>query len=118
MWNSITPSKEWIESGLPKFRVEAAAVQPLDPLNKPMDPEWEVARWSIIAGACFAVGFKFAGTATAEAHATLIHYMDRLTRACYVKGELYTLLISCIFRECELIQKSESTLSGHGSKQD
>ena len=87
MWNSITPSKEWIESGLPKFLVDAAAVQALDP-NKQMDPEWEVARWSIIAGACFAVGFKFAGTATAEAHATLIHYMDRLTRACYVKGEL------------------------------
>ncbi|GAA5993657.1 hypothetical protein JCM5350_003049 [Sporobolomyces pararoseus] len=79
MWNSVTTSKEWIESSLPPF---LAVVDP----NKPMDSELEVARWSVIAGACFAVGFKFAGTATAEAHATLIHYMDRLTRACYVKA--------------------------------
>ncbi|GAA5959418.1 hypothetical protein JCM3765_006597 [Sporobolomyces pararoseus] len=79
MWNSVTPSKEWIESGLPPF---LAVVDP----SKPMDSDLEVARWSVIAGACFAVGFKFAGTATAEAHATLIHYMDRLTRACYVKA--------------------------------
>lgn len=89
MWNSVTTSKEWIESSLPPF---LAVVDP----NKPMDSELEVARWSVIAGACFAVGFKFAGTATAEAHATLIHYMDRLTRACYVKGELFSNSLSSL----------------------
>ncbi|GAA6064503.1 hypothetical protein JCM10212_001811 [Sporobolomyces blumeae] len=84
MWNDIAASKEWIESRLPKFIVDAAARQQADP-TKPMDPDWEIARWSLIAGACFAIGFKYAGTATAEAHATLIHYMDRLTRASYAK---------------------------------
>ncbi|GAA6008355.1 hypothetical protein JCM11491_004446 [Sporobolomyces phaffii] len=76
LWDSVTPTKDWIESTVPAFLATAHS----------LDPDSEVARWSLIAGACFAVGFKYAGTATAEAHATLIHYMDRLTRACYVKA--------------------------------
>ncbi|GAA5888864.1 hypothetical protein JCM5296_005019 [Sporobolomyces johnsonii] len=79
MWTGIKASKEWVEKQLPAFVAEAVA-------GKTVDGDVDVARWSIVAGACFAVGFKFAGTATAEAHATLIHYMDRLTRASYVKA--------------------------------
>ncbi|GAA5920093.1 hypothetical protein JCM1841_004092 [Sporobolomyces salmonicolor] len=79
LWTGIKASKEWVEKQLPVFVAEAVA-------GKTVDGDVDVARWSIVAGACFAVGFKFAGTATAEAHATLIHYMDRLTRASYVKA--------------------------------
>ncbi|GAA5931103.1 anaphase promoting complex subunit 1 [Sporobolomyces koalae] len=86
MWNSVTPTKEWIESTLPAFLADIDPISGTRSNLKTVDPELHVARWSIIAGACFAAGFKFAGTATAEAHATLIHYMDRLTRACYAKA--------------------------------
>lgn len=84
MWETITPSKVWVESHIPRFMATALAARPGS--TKGLDAELDVARWNIISGACFAIGLKHAGTATAEAHATLIHYLDRLTRAAYAKG--------------------------------
>lgn len=78
-WNSVTSSKEWVESNLPKFILNGLRNE-----NK-IDSEIDVARWNIIAGACFGIGLKFAGTARKEAHVTLIYYLDRLTRAAYIK---------------------------------
>lgn len=80
MWSRIDKSKEWVEAQVPAFLSAAVA-----DAGKAVNPDLEMARWSIIAGACFAVGFKYAGTAAAEAHATLIHYLDRLTRASFLK---------------------------------
>lgn len=82
MWRNIASSKEWVESHVPAFIIKALAST-----GGKVDGDLEIARWNVIAGACFAMGLKFAGTATAEAHATLIHYLDRLTRAGFVKGE-------------------------------
>ena len=79
MWETVASSKEWVESHLPKFIVDGLA-------GGKVDPELDIARWNQIAGACFGMGLKFAGTARKEAHVTLIHYLDRLTRAAYVKG--------------------------------
>ncbi|GAA5951186.1 hypothetical protein JCM10213_003604 [Rhodosporidiobolus nylandii] len=83
MWDDVRKSKEWVEAQLPAFLRDAADAA--QKMGRPMEGDEEVARWSIVAGACFAVGLKFAGTAAAEAHATLIHYLDRLTRASYAK---------------------------------
>ncbi|BGP51376.1 Anaphase-promoting complex subunit 1 [Rhodotorula kratochvilovae] len=80
VWSRVDKSKEWVEAQVPPFLVAALGT------GKNVDPDLDVARWSIIAGACFAIGFKFAGTAAAEAHATLIHYLDRLTRASFLKS--------------------------------
>ncbi|KAK4701396.1 anaphase-promoting complex subunit 1, partial [Phenoliferia sp. Uapishka_3] len=83
LWSSISSSKIWVESHIPAFITDAfkspqAGIKP--------DGDLDIARWNIVAGACFAMGLKFAGTAAAEAHSTLIHYLDRLTRAAYVKA--------------------------------
>lgn len=87
MWDTILASKPWVESHIPKFILDAVVLQEK---TRIVDGELDIARWNIIAGACFAMGLKFAGTAAAEAHATLIHYLDRLTRAAFVKGESIT----------------------------
>ncbi|GEM12547.1 anaphase promoting complex subunit 1 [Rhodotorula toruloides] len=80
LWDQVGRSKEWVESQLPPFLSSEAAANVKMP-----DADIDIARWSIAAGACFAMGLKFAGTAGADAHATLIHYLDRLSRASYVK---------------------------------
>ncbi|GAA6053253.1 hypothetical protein JCM3770_002679 [Rhodotorula araucariae] len=80
IYSRIDTSKEWVEAQVPPFLAAALGT------GKSVDPDLDIARWSIIAGACFAIGFKFAGTAAAEAHATLIHYLDRLTRASFLKS--------------------------------
>lgn len=83
MWETIATSKEWVESHVPKFIIDGLSGKTSSQLG---EGELEIARWNIIAGACFAIGLKYAGTATAEAHGTLLHYWDRLTKAAYVKG--------------------------------
>ncbi|BGP35109.1 Anaphase-promoting complex subunit 1 [Rhodotorula toruloides] len=80
LWDQVAKSKDWVESQLPPFLGSEAAANAKTP-----DADQDIARWSIAAGACFAMGLKFAGTAAADAHATLIHYLDRLSRASYVK---------------------------------
>ncbi|GAA5839235.1 hypothetical protein JCM9279_002636 [Rhodotorula babjevae] len=81
LWKGIAKSKEWVEGQVPAFLSTALAQA-----GKAADPDLEVARWSIVAGACFAIGFKYAGTAAAEAHATLIFFLDRLTRSSFLKS--------------------------------
>lgn len=80
LWDQVAKSKEWVESQLPPFVADATAN------GATLDADFDIARWSIVAGACFAMGLKFAGTAAADAHATLIHFLDRLSRASYVKS--------------------------------
>ncbi|KPV72071.1 uncharacterized protein RHOBADRAFT_1384, partial [Rhodotorula graminis WP1] len=81
LWKGVAKSKEWVENQVPAFLATALAQA-----GKTADPDLEIARWSIVAGACFAIGFKYAGTAAAEAHATLIFFLDRLTRTSFLKS--------------------------------
>ncbi|GAA5900848.1 hypothetical protein JCM8208_004626 [Rhodotorula glutinis] len=81
LWKGVAKSKEWVENQVPAFLSTALAQA-----GKAADPDLEIARWSIVAGACFAIGFKYAGTAAAEAHATLIFFLDRLTRSSFLKS--------------------------------
>ncbi|KAM0747870.1 hypothetical protein T439DRAFT_305034 [Meredithblackwellia eburnea MCA 4105] len=85
LWTGISSSKAWVESHVPKFIVDALSTSAAINSKSAADGDIDVARWNIVAGACFAMGLKFAGTASSEAHATLIHFLDRLTRAAYVK---------------------------------
>ena len=80
LWSQVAPTKVWVEAQIPSVLCEAAGTRTAP------TTDLEVSRWHVIAGACFAIGLRFAGTASAEGHATLIHYLDRLTRASYSKG--------------------------------
>ncbi|GAA5990300.1 hypothetical protein JCM10908_007305 [Rhodotorula pacifica] len=80
LWSQVRPTKVWIEAQVPSVLAEQ-----VDRRAAPTT-DFEVSRWHVIAGACFAIGLRFAGTASADGHATLIHYLDRLTRASYSKA--------------------------------
>lgn len=82
LWSEVSPTKAWIEAQIPSVLSEQIGTRPA-PIS-----DLDVSRWHVVAGACFAIGLRFAGTASADGHATLIHYLDRLTRASYSKGEL------------------------------
>ncbi|SGY12214.1 BQ5605_C011g06428 [Microbotryum silenes-dioicae] len=58
LWNRIQLFKTWVDSH--------------------GDADLGIEKWSIVVGASFAIGLKFAGTAAAQAHGTLIHYLYRL----------------------------------------
>ncbi len=84
MWNGITPSLEWLQNQIPQTirssieaRVKNGAV---------VDDSLELAYYNIIAGCCFVVGLKYAGTARQEAYKLIIRYYDLFTRLVYTNG--------------------------------
>ncbi|KAK4050008.1 Anaphase-promoting complex subunit 1 [Microbotryomycetes sp. JL201] len=96
MWDAVKPSKQWVDSCLPVFIRDATERN-----GKPTHSDIEIAKWNILSGACLAIGFRFAGSAAAEAHSTLIHYLDRLARAAYVKaGTIQTRMWRQAVRAC------------------
>ncbi|XP_017782212.1 PREDICTED: anaphase-promoting complex subunit 1 [Nicrophorus vespilloides] len=78
LWNEISPDKEWIENQVPNTIRPYCMVKP-SPL---MDVDYEgmnQAYCNIIAGACFALGLRFAGSADEVAFATLLDYCHMFT---------------------------------------
>lgn len=51
------------------------------------DDAIELAYYNIIAGYCFAVGLKYAGTARREAYIMLSNYLDMFSRFVATSGE-------------------------------
>lgn len=77
-WNDITPGMPWIESQLP------ACIQDLHKDHRKISTMGlpnELAYFNVIAGACFAIGLKYAGTATEFAHTTLLFFFGVFGKA-------------------------------------
>lgn len=75
MWDDISPTLAWIEAQLPAF------IQSQHKGHKrtsAMELNTELAYINIIAGACFAIGIKYAGTATEVAHNNLMSFFGVL----------------------------------------
>ncbi|CAL1295257.1 unnamed protein product [Larinioides sclopetarius] len=73
LWSSIHPSMKWVESHLPEIVSKHAFQRGITHA----DVDYETmsqAYCNIIAGGCFCVGLKFAGSANAEAFETLMYY--------------------------------------------
>ncbi|KAK0216026.1 hypothetical protein IW262DRAFT_1276839 [Armillaria fumosa] len=84
LWGSIEPTTTWLTNQIPetiraaiKLRFESGAA---------IDDALELAYYNIIAGCCFAVGLKYAGTARQEAYKLIIRYFDLFTRMVYSNG--------------------------------
>lgn len=77
-WDEITPNMAWIELQLPSCLRNAhkdhKKVSTMGLAN-------ELAYFNVIAGACFAVGLKYAGTATEFAHTTLMFFFGVFGKA-------------------------------------
>nr|XP_019011459.1 uncharacterized protein I206_03559 [Kwoniella pini CBS 10737]OCF50240.1 hypothetical protein I206_03559 [Kwoniella pini CBS 10737] len=78
LWEDITPTLGWIEDQLPSF-IRQANKNPKR--TNTMELSTELAYLNIVSGACFAIGMKFAGTATELAHTNLMNFFGVLSKA-------------------------------------
>lgn len=85
MWNDIAPSNEWVVSQVPESIKEALEARQKQ--NKIIDESMELAYYNVVAGSCFAIALKYAGTARQEAYLLIVRYFDLFTRIVYTNGQ-------------------------------
>ncbi|KAI9571862.1 anaphase promoting complex subunit 1 [Boletus coccyginus] len=78
LWNSIGSTADWLMSQIPEPIM--TAMQDHIANKQRADDAIELAYFNIIAGYCFAVGLKYAGTARHEAYIMLSSYFDTFSR--------------------------------------
>ena len=82
LWDSIEATKGWVSKQFPadflRGRKKARALDSdsLDVL-------------SILAGACYVIGLRYAGTHNTEARSCLLFHLDKLMTICALKGALH-----------------------------
>ncbi|KAM5530390.1 hypothetical protein V8D89_015951 [Ganoderma adspersum] len=86
MWNTIQPTKAWLMSQLPDA-VRAAMDARFR--GKQVDDGFELAYYNLLAGSCFAIALKYAGTAREEAYLLLIQYYDMFSQLAYTNSMAY-----------------------------
>ncbi|KAK0712634.1 hypothetical protein B0T26DRAFT_856822 [Lasiosphaeria miniovina] len=75
MWDEINPTFEWIQDALP------AAYRPRSRLtNVSKLGSQDMPFFSILAGLCFALGLRFAGSANTKVRDLLVHYLEEFMR--------------------------------------
>ena len=78
MWDDINPSLAWVDSQIPPF-IQAGHKGHKG--SAQLELNAELSYFNIIAGACMAIGLKYAGTATEVAHNTLMLFFTVLSKA-------------------------------------
>ncbi|KAG6820526.1 hypothetical protein H0H93_015697 [Arthromyces matolae] len=84
MWDAITPTAEWLLSQMPPSVREATEGRKKN--TKLAYDAMELAYYNILAGCCFVVALKYAGTAREAAYMMIIRYFDLFTRLVYSAG--------------------------------
>ena len=74
MWDSIKPTQEWIKSQVPSMIINFIKNKPIN--IEPCDENIELSYFHIIAGACFAISLKFAGTRNNNAFELLLFWTE------------------------------------------
>ncbi|KAH8903384.1 hypothetical protein BR93DRAFT_902379 [Coniochaeta sp. PMI_546] len=75
MWSKIEPRFEWIKASIPRdyrWRYQLKNVNKLQSKDLPF--------FSILAGTCFAIALRFAGSANPKVRDLLVHYLDEFMR--------------------------------------
>lgn len=95
MWSEIAPNNEWLAAQVP-LTIAKNVQAKLNGMNN-INPTFELAYYHILAGCCFAIGLKYAGTAREEAYHILIRYFDKFSQMAYSPGTraFHGLLQSC-----------------------
>ncbi|OCH86063.1 hypothetical protein OBBRIDRAFT_890739 [Obba rivulosa] len=86
MWDKIAPNNEWLTQQIP---TSIAMAMDARFRGKPVDEAYELAYYNILAGCCFAIALKYAGTAREEAYLLVIHYYDMFSQLAYTNGATY-----------------------------
>ena len=90
MWDQVDPTEAWLTSQIPVFLQQYHAA----PSEAGEDLDHEALRQAhanIIAGACLAIGLRFAGTANKHAQDLLMHYIHYFAKARDESGGQWTL---------------------------
>lgn len=74
LWDSISPSADWLEAVLPVWMQEQVRI------GKPLSEAAQLAQINMQAGACFAIGLKFAGSKDQKARECLWEHLNKLER--------------------------------------
>ena len=77
LWDQIQPTKQWIRENLPDEYRKGFELKQYWKLSTKALPFF-----GILAGMCFALGLRFAGSANKEARDLLVEYLDELMRIC------------------------------------
>jgi anaphase-promoting complex subunit 1 len=75
MWDSIKPESKWINASLPKVYQRRARLGGVSQLRSEDMPFF-----NIIAGLCFALGLRYAGSGNSRARDLLLFYLDQFIR--------------------------------------
>lgn len=74
MWSEVRPTKSWVESHVPKIVADHAFHRDGNRLERIDYETMSQAYCNIVAGACFVLGLKYAGSAEIHAFTTVMHY--------------------------------------------
>ncbi|XP_011861283.1 PREDICTED: anaphase-promoting complex subunit 1 isoform X2 [Vollenhovia emeryi] len=80
LWDEIEPTKSWVSSHVPNIVYKYRLQKPTPEVTQNVDLETiNQAYCNIIAGACMALGLRYAGTANKNAFKTLYNYAQMFT---------------------------------------
>ncbi|PGH12280.1 hypothetical protein AJ80_06794 [Polytolypa hystricis UAMH7299] len=84
MWDSIRPSHDWIQESLPRPYRRKSRLTTIHRLST-----GDMPFFNIVAGLCFALGLRFAGSASPAARDLLLLYLDQFIRICRLPAVNY-----------------------------
>ena len=84
MWNEIAPTNDWLARQIPESIRKA--IDARTKFHKAVDESIELAYYNLLAGCCFVIGLKYAGTARQEAYLLIVRYYDLFSRLAYTNG--------------------------------
>lgn len=96
MWDFIEPTEEWINSQIPQFIRDT--LSQTNQKEKSLSPSIKQAYFNIIAGACFTISLRFAGSSNQIAYNSLMKYFDMLMNYSNSSGIIYILYIYILYR--------------------
>ncbi|KAI9707673.1 MAG: Anaphase-promoting complex subunit 1 [Candelina mexicana] len=107
MWDKIQPSQAWIRNHLPYAYRETARLNSIQVLNS-----GDLHFFNILAGLCFSLGLRFAGSGCIEVRNLLGHYLDQYIRLCRLPAINYDgKLTRSTVRNCQdLVALSAATV--------
>lgn len=90
LWDSVQPNNEWLIHQIPQTIMDAIEVR--TKTGQVIDDAMELAYYNIIAGGCFVIGLKYAGTARQEAYQMIVKHFDSFSRMAYGSGKYPTVM--------------------------
>ncbi|KZZ88881.1 20S cyclosome subunit [Ascosphaera apis ARSEF 7405] len=81
MWDSIQPTEKWIKKAVPRSLQKKYLLRNIRRLRTD-----DLPLYNILAGLCFAIGLRFAGSGSTEARDILLHYLDQFKRICHLES--------------------------------